>query len=71
MSCDRRCFEVGNPFEGHDDCATCPGQDSGPRGKVEAPEFNDRCVEEAAEISQEAWDSLGNTSGENDGGQKG
>jgi hypothetical protein len=31
MSCDRRCFEKNDNWHQHDDCGTCPGQDSGPR----------------------------------------
>lgn len=30
MSCSKQCFEVGDKFEAHHDCKTCPGQDSGP-----------------------------------------
>ena len=28
MSCNRMCFEDGE-WKNHDNCATCPGQDSG------------------------------------------
>ena len=29
MSCNRECFDKAHPSFGRDDCATCPGRDSG------------------------------------------
>jgi hypothetical protein len=34
MSCDRRCFDKSDKWYLHEECATCPGQDSGP-GRIE------------------------------------
>ncbi len=34
MSCDRRCFDKESKWSGHEECGTCPGQDSGPPSKM-------------------------------------
>jgi hypothetical protein len=36
MSCDRRCFDPNDKHFNHDDCATCPGRDDGPKPKERA-----------------------------------
>lgn len=36
MSCSKECFDPDDKWANHDECATCPGQDSGPMkdGKI-------------------------------------